>query len=130
MEFSNQIRVKRIKRSFNLVVLAFIVAAIYLLWKGKDVITIYVGIGLVVFVVLILFFNFNYVSFRSASGKVLIRYYPVITLFGREYSSIEFQHNLFYRYDLKTSFPFRDLTLTVKTKRGVADYPTVSPYCP
>lgn len=126
MEFSNQIRTKKIKRNFNLVVLLFILAALYFLWKKEDMITIYIGIGLVVFVVLVLVINFNYVSFSSANGKISVRYYPVITLFGREYSSIDFQHDLLYKYDLKTTFPFRDLTLTVKTQRGVADYPTVS----
>ncbi len=126
MEISNQKRTKKIKRNFNFVVLAFIIAALYLLWKEENMITIYVGIGLVVIVVFILVINFNYVSFSSANGKISVRYYPVITLFGREYNSIDFQQELLYKYDLKTMFLFSDLTLTVKTQRGVADYPTVS----
>lgn len=126
MEFSNKPRTKIIKRNFNLAVVAFIVSALYFLWKEQDLIAIYIGIGLVIFIVLILVINFNYVSFNSGNGKISIRYYPVITLFGREYSSIDFQQELLYKFDLKDSFLFRDLVLSVKTKRGVADYPPVS----
>ena len=126
MEFSNKPRTRIIKRNFNLTVVAFVVAALYFIWKNQDIIAIYIGIGFAVFFILIMVINFNYVSFKSENGKVSVKYYPVIALFGREYSSIDFQHDLLHSYKLKGSFPFSDLTLTVKTKRGVADYPSVS----
>lgn len=126
MEFSNKPRTRIIKRNFNLIVFAFVVAALYSVWKEQDLIAICIGGGLVVFIILILVINFNYVSFRSVNGKISVKYYPVITLMGREYSSIDFQYELFHTYNLKVAFPFSDLTLTVKTKRGVADYPAIS----
>ncbi len=126
MEISNQARARRIKKYFNFIVLAVIALAAYFLWIGEDMIIVFLGIGLVVLVILVMVVNFNYISFQSAKGKITLRYYPVITLFGREYNSIEFQHELLYKYDLKDSFLFRDLTLTVRTKAGIADYPPVS----
>ncbi|MDX9883067.1 MAG: hypothetical protein RBS73_13475 [Prolixibacteraceae bacterium] len=125
MEFSNQVRTKKIKRNFNLAVVVFIAIAIYFVWRKEDLIAVYIGIGFVVFLVLMFFLNFNYVSFSTKNGKVVMRYYPVISIFNREYSSIDFQHALLYKYDLKTTFPFREITLTVKTRQGVADYPPV-----
>jgi len=126
MEFSNKPRTRIIKRNFNLVVFAFIIAALYFVWKGKDLVAIYLGLGLVVFIVLILVINFNYIHFSTDNGKITVKYYQLITLFGREYNSIDFQQGLLYKYELKTSFLFSDLTLTVKTRRGIADYPPVS----
>ncbi len=126
MEISNQKRAKTIKRSFNLIVLAFILAALFFIWKKQDIYAIYLGLGLLVLLILCFFLNFSYVSFKSERGKVTLRYYSLITLFGREYSSIDFPHELLFRYKLLKGFPLRELTLTVKTQRGVADYPTVS----
>lgn len=126
MEFSNKPRTRIIKRNFNLTVVAFVIAALYFVWKEQDMTAIFIGAGLVIFIILILVINFNYVSFRTENGKISVKYYPVITLMGREYSSIDFQYELLHSYKLNASFPFCDLTLTVKTKRGVADYPSVS----
>lgn len=126
MEISNKPRTRIIKRNFNLIVVAFVVFAIYFVWKEKDLIALIIGGGLVVFIVLILVINFNYISFSSGNGKISVKYYPVITLMGREYSSVNFQYELLYSYQLNASFPFCDLTLSVKTKKGVADYPPIS----
>lgn len=126
MEISNKSRTKKIKRNFNLIVFAFVIAALFFVWKEKDIYAIFVGAGLVIFIVLMLVINFNYVSFSSVNGKISVKYYPVITLMGREYSSIDFQQELLHSYKLQVSSVFSDLTLTVKTKKGVADYPQVS----
>ncbi len=126
MEFSNQLRTKAIKRNFNLIVVAFILAAFYFLWKEADMIAIFIGIGFVVFLILIFFINYNYVSFSTANRKIVLRYYPVISIFNREYNSIDFPQKILYKYKLKRTFLYSDLTLVVKTRRGIADYPPVS----
>lgn len=126
MDISNQKRSKNIKRGFNLIVFAFILTALFFIWKEKDMYAIFTGLGLALILMMLFFLNLCYVSFSTAKGKVTLRYYSLITLFGREYNSIDFPKELLYRYKLSKSFPFRELTLTVKTQRGVADYPTVS----
>lgn len=82
-------------------------------------------IALGVYIVLSFVFGFKYVFFSTEGNKVILRYYPVISFFGRNYSSIEFLKTSMKDYEINKTFPFRNISFSVKTKRGIADYPDV-----
>lgn len=126
MEFSNQKRVKQIKRTFNLVGIAIVLIGLAFLWlKNDTMVLITVGI-FAVYVGISVYANLCYVYFSTENGKVLIRYYPVISLLKREYDSIEFTHQALVNFQIERSLGFADLDIVIRTKRGIAEYPTIS----
>lgn len=126
MEFSNQKRVKQIKRTFNLVGIAIVLIGLAFLWlKNDTMVLITVGV-FAVYVGISVYANLCYVYFSTENGKVLIRYYPVISLLKREYDSIEFTHQALVNFQIERSLGFADLDIVIRTKRGIAEYPTIS----
>ncbi len=71
--------------------------------------------------------NFHYIHFTIEKNKLILRYYPVISFWGKKYQSIEFPVKALYAYDYNTSFSgiYPTLRLTVKTPKGMASYPKV-----
>lgn len=72
--------------------------------------------------------DYQFIEFSDEDNKVLLRYYKAIK-FGRgEYSSIEFPQNALFKANFENSVfgKLTDLTIIVKTKRGMAEYPSVS----
>lgn len=126
MEFSNQKRARTIKLYFNLISVSFILVAVWLIWLGKDMAALFVGLGFAAYITLVLSLNLCYVSFSTEKGKVLLRYYPIVAFFGREYSSVEFPQYTLLKFILKDTFLFSELILIVKTRRGAADYPEIN----
>jgi hypothetical protein len=82
------------------------------------VFAVYVGIAQ--------FANLCYVYFSTENGKVSIRYYPVISILKKEYESIEFAHSALVNFDIEKAMGFADLTIAIRTKRGIAEYPSIS----
>jgi hypothetical protein len=73
-----------------------------------------------------LFANLCYVYFSTENGKIVFRYYPLISILKNEYDSIEFPHQALFKFDIESSMGFSDLEIVIKTKRGIAEYPSIS----
>lgn len=82
------------------------------------VFAVYVGVSV--------FANLCYVYFSTANEKVLIRYYPIISILKKEYESIEFSQKTLVGFQIEKALGFSDLQIAIKTKRGIAEYPTIS----
>ena len=126
MEFSNQKRSKKIKQIFNISGIVIVVVGLAFLWMKRDIpFMITVGV-FAVYVGISQFANLCYVHFSNDKGKVLIKYYPIISILKKEYESIEFAQHALIKYQIEKSLGFSDLTIVIKTSRGIAEYPSIS----
>ena len=126
MEISNQKRSKYIKRFFILTGLITVVASQLLLWYKNELAVIIMAIFFALYVVIFLFANFCFVFFSTDDSRVLIKYYPVISFIKRNYKTIEFSRQTLLNFKIEKGLGFSDLTIAVKTKRGIAEYPSIS----
>ena len=126
MDISNKKRTKRIKKGFNLGAVSLMLLVIFFVWREMDLGAIIAGGVLALYIIGSQVAGFNYIHYQSDGEKVKIRYYPVITFFGKEYSAIEFTKRRLFRAEIKRAFLFHDLNIEVKTKQGIAEYPPVS----
>jgi len=126
MEISNQKRSKYIKRFFILTGLITVAVSQLLLWYKYELAVIILAIFFALYVVIFLFANFCYISFIAANEKVTIKYYPVISFIKRNYKTIEFTYQSLLNFQIERGLGFSDLTIAVKTKRGIAEYPSIS----
>ena len=128
MIIDNKKKVKKIKRIFFLVsVLIAVIALALFLFDYTYLALACVG----VFSLWYLYFHvadYQYVEFSNDDDKIMLRYYKAIRLGGTNYSSIEFPQAMLKNFEFQNSLfgKMSDLTLLVKTKRGLAEYPTVS----
>ena len=125
MEFSNKKRSKRIKQSFNLFVVFLLLLALFFVWKEMDIAALITGGGLILSIVAVQAIDLHYVFYSSESEKIIFRYYPIITFFGKEYSSVEFKKTIFHKAEFKGTFLFSRLIIAVKTSKGLAHYPEI-----
>lgn len=126
MEFSNQNRIKKIKRTFNLACVILAVTGLIFLWLKMDTALL---ITMAVFLVIIgfaQFANLCFIAFSTENGKVAIRYFQAISFLKKKYESVEFPNQTLYTFQIERGLGFSDLTLVIKTKRGVAEYPSIS----
>jgi hypothetical protein len=126
MEISNQKRSKNIKRTFNLTGIVIVLVGLIFLWLKQDTAVLITAGVFAVYVGIAQFANLCYVYFSTENGKVLIRYYPVISILKKEYESIEFAHSALVNFDIEKAMGFADLTIAIRTKRGIAEYPSIS----
>lgn len=126
MEISNQKRSKQIKRGFNIGGIIIVLTGLVLLWLKNDIgVMIAVGV-FVVYVGISQFANLCYVFFSTENGKILIKYYPIITIMKKEYESIEFAQKALVNFRIERAMGFKDLEIAIRTKRGIAEYPLIS----
>lgn len=126
MEISNQQRTRLIKRTFNIIGIVIVLIGLIFLWMKQDTaVMITVGV-FIVFVGISQYANLCYVYFSTANDKVLIKYYPIISIMKKEYEAIEFSHNALVGFDLERAMGFSDLKIAIRTKRGIAEYPAIS----
>lgn len=126
MEISNQKRSKQIKRYFNIIGIVIVLTGLGLLWLKNDIgVIIAVGV-FVVYVGLSQFANLCFVSFSTANDKVLIKYYPIISILKKDYGSIEFAQKALVNFRIEKAMGFKDLEIAIRTKRGIAEYPMIS----
>ncbi|MCK3685924.1 hypothetical protein [Maribellus sp. YY47] len=128
MKITNRRRATRYKRIFFLV--SIVIALISLAAFLFDY-TIYGLVGVGVFSVWYLFFlvaDYQYIQFNDEHGRIVLRYYKAISFGSKEYNSIEFPQNILQNAHFEDSFfgKLSDLTFLVRTKRGIAEYPSVS----
>ncbi len=128
MKITNKKATAKLKRIFFLVSVVIAIAALVLFWLD---LTIY-ALGMVgVFSLWFLFFlvaDYQYIEYLDEKNKIILRYYKVIGFTTKEFNSIEFPVTLLKNAYFENSIfgKLSDLTLIVKTKRGVAEYPSVS----
>jgi len=126
MEISNQKRSKKIKQVFNFSGIAIVlVGLLFLLLKMDAAVLITAGV-FALYVGISQFVNLCYISFNTNNGKVSIRYYPIISLIKKGFESIEFSHQSLVNFQIEKAMGFADLTIAIKTKRGIAEYPSIS----
>jgi len=126
MEFSNQKRTKKIKRIFNLTGILIVVIGLAFLWLKMDIpFMIMIGI-FAAFIGFAQYANLCYFYLSTNNGKILIRFFQVISIMKKEYESIEFPQKALISFKIEKSMGFADLDIVIKTKRGMAEYPTIS----
>ena len=128
MRYNNGKEVKRIKRLFYqisglIAVFAIVMFILNLMLFGL------ISIG--IFGLWFLFYqvaDFHYVEFISDENRIVLRYYKAVTLSRPEYNSIEFQQQMLKNVVFESSIlgSDSDVTFSIMTKRGIADYPSVS----
>ncbi len=128
MTLENRRKVVFLKRLFFLVSLFIALGALALFLVD---LTLY-AIGMAgVFALWFLFFqvaDYQYIEFTDANNKILLRYFKAVRFGKTEYNAIEFPQQILYnvRFDDSLFGKMTDLTLIIKTRRGVAEYPSVS----
>lgn len=126
MEISNQQRTRLIKRTFNIIGIVIVLVGLIFLWMKQDTaVMITVGV-FIVYVGISQFANLCYVYFSTADDKVLIKYYPIISIMKKEYDAIEFSQKSLVGFQLDKAMGFSDLQIAIRTKRGIAEYPAIS----
>lgn len=126
MEFSNQDRTKIIKRTFNMIgIIIVIIGLIFLALKMDIAVMITVGV-FVIYVGISQFANLCYIFFSTENSKILIKYYPITSFLKKEYDSIEFPQKALIGFKIEKAMGLSDLQIAIKTKRGVAEYPSIS----
>ncbi|MFV0590698.1 MAG: hypothetical protein ACK5M7_04890 [Draconibacterium sp.] len=128
MKITNRRRATRFKRIFFLVSIAIVLASLTLFLLDY---TLFGLAGVGVFSVWYLFFHvadYQYIQFIDEHGRVVLRYYKAISFGSKAYHSIEFPQEILQNAHFENSFfgKLSDLTFLVRTKRGIAEYPSVS----
>jgi hypothetical protein len=126
MEVSNQKRSKRIKQAFNLTGIVIVLVGLIFLWMKLDTFVLITAGVFAVYVGISQFANLCYVNLSTNNGKISIRYYPVISILKKEYESIEFPQQSLLNFKIEKAMGFSDLQIAIKTKRGIAEFPTIS----
>lgn len=72
--------------------------------------------------------DYQYIEFSDANEKIILRYYKAIRFGKPAFNSIEFPSYMLRKVYFENSIfgKMTDVTLIVKTKRGMAEYPSVS----
>ncbi len=72
--------------------------------------------------------DYHFIEYSDSGDKVVLRYYKSIRFGRTSFNSIEFPKRMLYRAYFENSIfgKMSDLTLVVKTRRGIAEYPSVS----
>ena len=72
--------------------------------------------------------DYQFIEFSDENDKIRLRYYKAIVFGSPKFNEIEFSHQVLKNafFDDSVFGKMSDLTLVVKTKRGVAEYPSVS----
>jgi uncharacterized membrane protein YecN with MAPEG domain len=126
MEISNKKRAGNIKRFFILTGVLAVAAGQFLLWYKYELAVIILAIVFAFFVVVFLSGGFCYIFFSNDNNKVTIRYYPVISLLGRNYNTVEFPQQSLLNFQIEKGLGFSDLTIAIRSQGRVAEYPPIS----
>lgn len=128
MRISNRKKALKYKRTFFLfsIVIALAALALFLLDY-----TLY-GLGSVgVFSMWYLYFHvadYQFVEYNDEKGKILLRYFKAVSFGTKAFHAIEFPSQLLQNAHFEDSIfgKLSDVTLIIRTKRGIAEYPSVS----
>lgn len=128
MRISNKQTAVKYKRIFFLVsiLISMLTLALFLLDY-----TIFGLAGVGIFSLWYLYFHvadYQFIEFTDENGKILLRYYKIISFGSKSYHSIEFPQEIIQNAHFEDSVfgKLSDVTFLVRTKRGIAEYPSVS----
>ena len=116
------------KRIFFLVSVVIAIAA--LLFFLFDLIALaLISIG--VFSVWYLYFHvadYQFIEFSNEKERIMLRYFKAISFGGSKFNEIEFSQSIlkYAHFDNSVFGKMSDITLVVRTKKGIAEYPSVS----
>jgi len=128
MRINNKKRAVVLKRIFFLASVVLAIAA--LLFFLFDMIAMaLISIG--VFSLWYLYFHvadYQFIEYSDENNRIMLRYYKAVSLGSPRFNEIEFPQNMLRKvfFDNSIFGKMSDVTLVVTTKRGVADYPSVS----
>lgn len=128
MKITNRKAASKQKRLFSLTSAAIAIVALVLFLLDY---TFYGIVSVGVISIWYLYFHvadFQYIEYIDENNKIILRFYKAISFGKQEYSAIEFPQQLLKNAKFENSVfgKMTDLTFSVKTKRGIADYPSVS----
>ena len=128
MRISNKNRAISYKRLFFLVSIIIALGALVLFLLD---LTLY-GIAAVgVFSLWYLYFHvadYQFIEYSDEDGKITLRFFKAVSFGSKSYHSIEFPQNILQNAHFENSVfgKLSDITFIVQTKRGIAEYPSVS----
>ncbi len=127
IEIENKKRSKIIKLIFLLGSVLALVAAVFVYFEMYKQAVI-LGGAFMLWLLIFQFADFQYINFTVENKRVTLRYYPVGKFGKKEFSSIEFSFEALHNANVEKTMMglFSDLVITVKTRRGIAEYPSVS----
>ena len=128
MRINNKRRTVVIKRIFFLVSVVLAIAALLLFLFDYMALAL-ISIG--VFSLWYLYFHvadYQFIEFSDENNRIVLRFYKAVSFGSPRFNEIEFPHQILKKvfFDNSIFGKMSDVTLVVKTKRGVADYPSVS----
>ena len=126
MEISNQAKSKKIKRAFNILGILIVLIGLAFLWLKMDAAVLITAGVFAAYVGISMYANLCYVYFSTNNGKILIRYFPLISIMKKEYEAIEFPHQALVNFKIEKALGFTDLLIVIKTRREIAEYPSIS----
>ena len=128
MIIENKTRITRLRKIFYLVSVIIAITALVLFLLDFDLVAIgFCG----AFALWFLYFqvaDYQYIYFSDENNKILLRYYKAVRFGMSAYNSIEFPKQILQNALFENSMAGKmsDLTIIIKTQRGIAEYPSVS----
>ena len=128
MVISNHKKATALKRIFFLVGLVMAVFMLVMFLRDENLYAILTGAAFAIWFFVFQLFDFQYIEFVFDKNKISLRYYPAIRFGKKDYNAIEFEAGLLRDAQFENTLfgLVTDLILVVNTKRGVAEYPSVS----
>ncbi|MFV0365100.1 MAG: hypothetical protein ACK5JS_01140 [Mangrovibacterium sp.] len=126
MELSNKKRTIKIKRFYTISMLSIIILGALCVWFDHSLWAWILGGLFIVGLSLMQFFQANYIYYNSDEETFILRYHPASSLFNSTYASIDFDKSLLHKATITRSNVFADLSIHIKTQRGILEYPDVS----
>jgi hypothetical protein len=128
MQINNRKRAVKLKQVFFLVSVVLAIAALlFFLFDFLALALISIG----VFSLWYIFFlvaDYQFIEFNDENNKIRLRYYKAVSFGSPKFNEIEFLQQMLKNAFFENSIfgKMSDLTFVVKTKRGIAEYPSVS----
>jgi len=128
MIINNKKQATKIKRIFFIVSIFIALSTLALFLLDY---TFYAIVSVGVFSIWYLYFHvadYQFIEFSSEKNMIILRYYKAVRFGKPAYSSIEFPQQMLQKVYFENSIFGRmsDITFLVKTKKGIAEYPSVS----
>lgn len=128
MKLNNKKRVVKLKRIFFMSSAVFAIAALlFFMYDRIGLALLSIGI-FSLWYIYFLVADYQFIEFSDDNNKIILRYYKAISFGSPKFNEIEFVHQVLKKGLFENTIfgKMSDLTLIVKTKRGIAEYPTVS----
>jgi hypothetical protein len=124
----NSKTIRLIKRIFYPGAIMMAIATLILIFTGKDLFALICGVVLIIWFLAFQTADFEYIQFVVEDNKIVLRYYQVIKFGRKDYQSIEFPVKTLHNFVIEKSLfgLVNDLTLVIKTRSGIAEYPSIS----